>query len=218
MPTCVTRQQYEPYETEAGRRASAEAPPEDATIALAMPPRRVVIVLYTFLVSAFAVGIPPMDYLKATETFATAKLSATEREEILQQVKSTGGGDSDGPLEDELRVRRVSLGSVDGLVIRGSHFFCSPTGNCMTWVFCKRGDHWVSLFLGDAPIAQRFGFERKAIHGVRNLVLSEHGSATETSYTIWGYNGKSYEPIRCYGVIYPVSGDGPLQTKVTPCN
>src|SRR5581483_5208407 len=149
-----------------------------------MPAPRMLIVLFTCLGSApsFAVDFPPMGYVKFTETFAAAKLSAAEQTEILEQVKQTGGDESEGPLEDELRVRRVSLGSVDGLVIVGSGaFFCSPTGNCTTWVFRKQGEHWGSLFLGLAPEAQQFGFERKTSHGIRNLVLSLHGSAFETS-------------------------------------
>jgi hypothetical protein len=109
-----------------------------------MPTMRVFVALCAYLVStsAFAVDFPPMDYLKATETFSVAKLSTAEVQEILKQVEA----DIDYRPEtwqDELRIRRVRLGSVDGLVLQGLQALCGVTGNCTTWV---SGENWGTGF------------------------------------------------------------------------
>jgi hypothetical protein len=167
--------------------------------------------------SGFAVDFPPMDYLKAAETFSVAKLSAAEVQEILKQVEA----DVDyrpKSWQDELSIRHVRLGLVDGLVLQGLHDLCGATGNCTTWVFRRERGHWASLFFDYPPSAQGFGFEQQAKHGIRNLVTTEHDSAFEHVFTVWSFNGKAYEPNRCYDVIYPADGGGGPQTNVKPCD
>ena len=160
---------------------------------------RVFVALCACLVctSAFAVVFPPIDYLKATETLSVAKLSAAEVQEILKQVEADVDYRPAGSWQDKLRIRRVRLGSVDGLVLQGLHFFCGATGNCTTWVFRQERGHWVSSFLGHPPEAQGFGFEQQANHGIRNLVTTQHYSAFKTLFTVWSYNGKAGPVLRC---------------------
>src|SRR5882724_6976050 len=89
-----------------------------------------------------------IDWLKdlsANETFPAAKLTAAEQKEIIDQVESTSF-DAPDSWETELRVRRVSLGESDGLVIRGTHLLCGGTGNCETWVFRNSQGKWLNLF------------------------------------------------------------------------
>jgi len=70
------------------------------------------------------IRIPTMQKaLDDFETFQAAKLSSNEANGILKQVEETSFDYPDS-WQLELRVRRLSLGDTDGLVVRG-------TGNCV---------------------------------------------------------------------------------------
>jgi hypothetical protein len=147
-----------------------------------------------------AIEFPAMDHLKGTETLQQAELSVSEVKQVLGQVEQTAY-DTPESWQKELRIRRVSLGSVDGLVLQGTSLLCGATGNCQTWVFRRIGTRWVCLFRGQAPLASGFGFELQARQRIRNLVLSSHVSADETDYAVFTYNGRAYASSRCYHVI-----------------
>jgi hypothetical protein len=153
------------------------------------------------LVIARAVEFPIMDHLKDAETLQQAKLSGLEVNQILAQVERTAY-DTPASWQKELRARRTSLGSVNGLILEGTSLLCGATGNCQTWIFRLEGRSWVCLFRGQAPIADGFGFEQHtATKGIRNLVLSTHVSADETSYSVFTYDGQTYSSSQCYRVI-----------------
>jgi hypothetical protein len=147
-----------------------------------------------------AIDLPTMNHLKGTETLQQAELSVSEVKQVLGQVKLIAY-DTPESWQEELRVRRVSLGSVDGLVLQGTSLLCGATGNCQTWVFRRIGTRWVCLFRGQAPVASGFGFEQQAKLGIRNLVLSSHVSSDETDYAVFTYTGRVYSSSRCYHAI-----------------
>lgn len=153
-----------------------------------------------FALIAWAVEFPKMDHLKDTETWQQVRLSGFEVNQILKQVEATAY-DTPESWQKELRVRRVSLKSADGLVVQGTSLLCGGTGNCQTWVFRREGRNWVCLFRDTAPIAGGFGFEQQATKGIPNLVLSTHISADETGYSVFTYDGKLYSSSNCYRVI-----------------
>jgi hypothetical protein len=161
--------------------------------------RRPAVVSAVIVIAAIsrAVEFPVLDHLKATETLQHAQLAASELTQILEQVASTSY-DTPDSWPKELCIRRVSLGSVDGLVLQGTDLLCGATGNCQTWVFRRDGAKWMSLFRDQAPIASGFGFDTQVSHGVRNLVLASTTSAETTAYTVFAYNGRAYLPKRCY--------------------
>jgi hypothetical protein len=74
-------------------------------------------------------AIAQMQSLGPKDTFATAKLSAAEVQDILKQVERSAY-DEPNDWRNELRVRRVDLGSRPGLVLQGSKLLCGATGNC----------------------------------------------------------------------------------------
>src|SRR5262249_37615621 len=90
------------------------------------------------MTSATASNLPrKINWLKdlsLDETFLAAKLDAVERKQIIDQVEKTSFDVPDS-WESELRVRRVSLGEAEGLIVRGTQLLCGGTGNCETWVF-----------------------------------------------------------------------------------
>jgi hypothetical protein len=162
---------------------------------------------------------PPqkIDWLKdmsANETFLAAKLTATEQKEIIDQVENTSF-DTPDSWETELRVRRVSLGELDGLIIRGTRLLCGGTGNCETWVFRCSPGKWLNMFEQEAPTVSGFGFEQEASGGIKNFLVSANSSATRESRTLFKFDGKTYRPSECY----EVSIDGAAAEKIekVPC-
>ena len=168
--------------------------------------------------SAPATGAPQTtDWLKdmsANETFLAAKLTAAEQKQIIDQVGNTSF-DAPDSWEAELRVRRVSLGELDGLIIRGTQLLCGGTGNCETWVFRRSPGKWLNMFEREAPIASGFGFEPQASGGIKNFVVSANSSASKESRTLFEFDGKVYRQSECY----EVSVDGAAAEKIekVPC-
>ena len=120
---------------------------------------------------AQSIRIPTMQKtLDDFETFQAAKLSSNEANGILKQIEETSFDYPDS-WQSELRVRRLSLGDTDGLVVRGTRLLCGGTGNCQTWVFRRQSNgRWVSMFQRQAPIISAFGFADHTSRGIRDLV------------------------------------------------
>src|SRR5882672_9709241 len=77
--------------------------------------------------------IPAMAHLRNSDTFEAEKLGASEKREIRRELEK-GSFDAPDSWDREVRVRRISLGAVDGLVVQGVTLLCGATGNCETWV------------------------------------------------------------------------------------
>jgi hypothetical protein len=127
---------------------------------------------------------------------------------IFKQVEETSFDYPDS-WQSELRVRRVSLGDTDGLVIQGTKLLCGGTGNCQTWVFRRSNERWISMFQHQAPIVSAFGFENKTSRGVRNLATLAHVSAETTAYSAFAFDGNFYRGTECY----EISGFGDSEAK-----
>lgn len=134
--------------------------------------------------------------LSADETFTAAKLTAAEQKLIIDQVQNTSF-DAPDSWDTELRVRRISLGQADGLIIRGVRLLCGGTGNCETWVFRQSSGKWLNLFEQEAPIVSAFGFEQEANGGIRNFLVSANTSATEETRILFKFDGKVYRQGEC---------------------
>jgi hypothetical protein len=140
---------------------------------------------------------PAMNRLRSDETFHATKLTSAEREEIRNQLEKTSF-DAPDSWEREVRVRRVSLGSADGLVVQGVALLCGGTGNCQTWVFRRSLGHWINLFSDQAPLASGFGFDQKMSHGLRRLAISANSSAERAEYWVYDFDGRFYRRTQCY--------------------
>jgi hypothetical protein len=159
---------------------------------------------------AFAqpIQLPAMQSLKDRETFQEAKLSSAEMAQIFQQVEETSFDYPDS-WRSELRVRRVSLGDTDGLVIQGTKLLCGATGNCQTWVFRRSHEGWISMFQHQAPIIASFGFADKTSRGVRDLAMLAHASAQTAACSVFAFDGNFYRETECYEIF----GFGNAKTK-----
>jgi len=143
-----------------------------------------------------------IDWLKDLsdgETFLAANLTEVEQKQIIDQVEKSSF-DAPDSWESELRVRRVSLGQSDGLVIRGTQLLCGGTGNCETWVFRRSLGNWFNMFEQEAPIVSAFGFEQEAAGGIRNFLVRANSSAAEESRIVFKFDGKFYRQSACYDV------------------
>ena len=125
-----------------------------------------------------------------TETFTTAKLSASEIRGIIAAVDQTAY-DTPNSWEKELRVRKVDLGESRGLVVRGTSLLCGATGNCQMWVFRMTNDGWMSLF-EDAPIAEAFAFGPSVTDGIKDLTITKNLSAQLIKRTRYRFDGTVY--------------------------
>jgi hypothetical protein len=157
-----------------------------------------------------------IDWLKQLndrETFAAAKLTAAEKTQIIEQVEKTSF-DLPDSWESELRVRRISLGASDGLIIRATRLLCGGTGNCETWVFRRSGEKWLTLFEQEAPIASGFGFEQETSLGIRNLFTTANSSAKEEGRILFKFDGTFYRQSECFDVSDPGAAE---KIKKVPC-
>lgn len=142
-----------------------------------------------FLTTALAAQ---MQSLGRNDTFAAAKLSSAEIQQILNGVEQSAY-DTPDSWQSELRLRRVDLGSSPGIVVQGSSLLCGSTGNCQTWVFRKSDYRWISLMPADqAPLASGFCFSKNVTHGIRDFLITANLSATDSNNTTFKFDGKFY--------------------------
>jgi hypothetical protein len=149
-----------------------------------------------------------IDWLKdlsANETFVAAKLTAAEQKQIVDQVENTSF-DAPDSWETELRVRRVSLGESDGLIVRGTQLLCGGTGNCETWVFRRCLGKWLNMFDQEAPIVSGFGFEQEASGGIKNFLVSTNSSTAMESRILFKFDEKVYRQSQCFEVSIDHAG------------
>lgn len=137
--------------------------------------------------------------LSNQETFLAAKLTTEERKQIIDQVEKTSF-DVPDDWESELRIRRVSLGDVNGLILRGTQLLCGGTGNCETWVFRQSQRNWVNLFEHEAPVVSQFGFDQQTTGGIKDFLVSANSSARKESRILFKFDGKFYRQKECYDV------------------
>ena len=126
------------------------------------------------------------------DTFASAKLSDKEVQAIIAAVESSAY-DTAESWTDELRVKRVELGSGQGLIVRGTKLLCGATGNCQTWVFRRVGGKWTSLFgAEEAPVVESVSLGPSATNGIKNLTVSANLSAEAKKKTTYRFDGREY--------------------------
>lgn len=132
------------------------------------------------------------------DALALAQFPRLEQRQIIAQVAGTSFDTPDSWFT-ELRLRRVSLGTTDGLAVRASHLLCGGTGNCQTWILRRAKGQWVNTFAGEAPIATSVGFVRHT-GSVRDVVVSTNDGAPSALWTRYRFDGRWYRRTKCYRV------------------
>jgi len=140
--------------------------------------------------SAFAV--PQMQNLTAKDTWAAAKLSAQEIQQITEAVENSAF-DTPDSWEQELRVRRVDLGASLGIIAQGTKLLCGGTGNCQVFVLQKANGKWTSLFgTEQAPLAESFQLGPALTNGIKDLTVIANCSAESSARAVYKFDGKVY--------------------------
>lgn len=152
--------------------------------------------------------------LRAEETFAASKAGDAEQKQIITDVEKTSF-DAPESWNKELVVRRVQLGSADGLIVRGTQLLCGGTGNCQTWVFRHSEGKWLNLFEQEAPVVSSFGFEQETAAGIKNFVVEANNSAGQSKWIEYQFDGEYYRQSDCYDISR--DSEGTKEYKKSTC-
>ena len=140
--------------------------------------------------SVFA--LPQMQSLTAKDTWAAAKLSKQEIQQITAAVENSVF-DTPDSWEQELLVRRVGLGAAPGVIAQGTELLCGGTGNCQIFIFRKADGKWVSLFKSDAPIAESFELGPSLTHSIKDLSVSANEGEGKDGRAVYKFDGQFYQ-------------------------
>lgn len=152
------------------------------------------------LIAAYPAGgqtPPALTRLEGSDTVAVAKLTPPEQARIFAEVGRVSF-DTPASWPRELRIRRVPLGAVQGLVAQGTDLLCGGTGNCQTVVLRRANGTWKTMFRDQAPIGNGFGFLQQGPRGIPDFVIRTHLSAASAKYVVYRFDGTWYRPSRCY--------------------
>jgi hypothetical protein len=149
-----------------------------------------------------ALAFPPgVDWLPApanADTLAAAGLTGPEERDLLAELQTTSFDVPDS-WPAEVRVRRVSLGAIDGLLVRGTNLLCGATGNCQTWIFRRVDGRWLDAFESSAPIVSGVGLAKTSAPS-RDLIVKANRSAEAESWTRFAFDGRYYRAVECFEV------------------
>lgn len=122
------------------------------------------------------------------------------------------------------RIKAVDLsgkGVREFLAQAGFQSACSPTGNCESWVLRQIGSEYSVILHRIAT--QTFTIQPTSTNGFHDLVLGQHGSATEQGLTLYRFDGAKYQKAGCYVANWEILGeDGEYhqleEPRITPCS
>ena len=77
---------------------------------------------------------------------------------------------------------------------------CSPTGNCSFWIYRDLGGRYVRALR--SSMVQQFGFLKLKSRGLPDIVLWSHGSATQSTVSLWQFNGARYTKRCKWDVVF----------------
>lgn len=160
----------------------------------------------------------------------STELSDADRHALTAMFANLPHGASpDGgrDLNDEARhalVKVIDLGSDTKerfFVVRATaNLDCSPTGNCKVWIFRRRGHNYSYILEG--ATGQTVAILPSETNGLRDVVLSMHGSATMSVLKLYKLESIFYRHAACYEDRFEyLDSDGEIQgldePRITPC-
>jgi hypothetical protein len=145
----------------------------------------------------------------------TQKVSAEDRKILKYSLQRTfdaeNCGESKADYLAHLQVDRLSAtGPLLYAVQAGDSCGCGATGNCDFWIVLVQGSR-ASVILEDSMV-QRFAVEPNASTPYPEIATASHVSVTESTVTIFRFNGHRYIRQRCYELSYP---NPPLSTAMS---
>ena len=145
-----------------------------------------------------------IDSISRSKTFS-AEDRAGLIEEFASQFRpfmSKMGIKSEQELEEiiaKTRIKAVDLGGSsfkEFAALSGDDQSCSPTGNCEFWILQQDAGKYSVILHRIAT--QTFTIQPTISNGFHDLVLGQHGSATETGLTLYCFDGSKYRRVACY--------------------
>lgn len=118
----------------------------------------------------------------------------------------------------QIRIRALDLGgngTKEFAAQDSDDQYCSPTGNCDFWILRQDGDKFTVILHRIAT--QTFTVQSTLTNGFHDIVLGQHGSATETGLTLYRFDGSKYQRTACYDANWTVLGkDGEYHNRKEP--
>lgn len=163
--------------------------------------------------------------LRRSENLPNINLSAADRlalqDAIERELSSNDASDHDYSSDArKANVRAIDL-NADGvpevLAQSSDELSCSPTGNCVFWIFQKKLARFTPLLSAEA---QLFKIMTTRNRGYLDIALGRHGSAFESEWRLYKFNGKKYIPMKCWVESYRTEGSDKMLEKprILPCN
>jgi len=169
--------------------------------------------------------------LSARESLRSSALSKQDKDAITAAIEDQlTEMMSDLEIESESQLRKAALDTRikmidlngDGVpeVVAQGMADCSPTGNCSLWILQRKPEGYKVLL---AAFGQTFTIQQTSTNGYRDVVVSMHGSATESGLTEYRYRGGRYREAGCYSAEWTVrENDGTIrelkEPRITPCD
>jgi hypothetical protein len=169
--------------------------------------------------------------LSARQSLRNSALSKQDKDAISAAIEDQLTEVMPDPeVESESRLRKAALDTRikmidlngDGVpeVVAQGMADCSPTGNCSVWILQRKPDGYKVLL---AAFGQTFTIQQTSTNGYRNVVVSMHGSATQSGLTEYRYRGGRYREAGCYSAEWTVrDNDGTIrelkEPRITPCD
>ena len=172
--------------------------------------------------------------LSRKQTISRLRLTPAQRADLIatmvlqmreDQSDHEAGSDKElGEIAGKTSVVFVDLDSHgrNEVVAQGSgEDECSPTGNCSFRILARRRDGYRVIL--DGGSTQTFTIQPTRTNGFSDIVLSMHGSATDSMLTLYQFEGTRYRDAGCWEANWaPLDKDGNLhelkEPRVTRCN
>jgi hypothetical protein len=150
--------------------------------------------------------------LSGKDWLEKARIRKAEREAIAEAITEelkSSKEDFDLDTKENLReavmktrVKMIDLNG-DGVpeVVAQAFAGCSATGNCPFWIFRKTGKHYEPLLETNG---QTFTIQKHSTRGYKDIVVSVHGSATQSGLTDYRYSDGQYVAAGCYDAEWEV--------------
>jgi len=140
--------------------------------------------------------------------------------DVITEILKTKSQDYDLDTNEKLneavsrtRVKEIDLDG-DGVpeIVAQGYVGCSATGNCPLWIFQRIGKSYSPLLETEG---QTFTIQKHSTNGYRDIVVSFHGSATQSGLTDYRYSEGQYVAAGCYNAEWEVlEGDKVVELKV----
>lgn len=165
-----------------------------------------------------------------TKQAARAKITLLCSDELLQQISNDLLHDDDfvDELEfdnaktfncsDNFRTKRIDLNR-DGkpeFVVHGlEQYLCSITGNCAFWIYRQTEKGYERIL--DTGDVHQFYFQHTFSNGYRDVITAMHSSATDSSLSLYKFDGSQYQLKGCMERTYSYKDkQGHFRERRTP--